>query len=151
MSEDLLQRLHDSLESMAPLASPEKLGSRFALGSGLELAIDSLRLHLSNPDEARSADQMVMVDLLTQIDSDDPERATLEVMGVGSAPIPGDEAGELAGAAVELVRQSREPGSLWRMWEERDDVALELLAWHCVARLRLATAGLAPPVKRLPV
>jgi hypothetical protein len=146
--DDLLQRIHDALETMGHLAGPEQVGSVFGAQSGLESAINSICSHLRNADEARAADQMLIVDLLTQVQAGDPQQVTLEVMGASGPPVPGSQALELAGAAVELIRQMQEPGSLWRMWEERDDVALEILAWHCVARLRLATAGHAPPVSR---
>ncbi len=54
----------------------------------------------------------------------------------------------LAGAAQTFLGQLEGPGNIWDLWNRRDDVAAEFLAWHSIARLRLATAGLMPPVER---
>jgi hypothetical protein len=146
--EDLHSRLYDCLDSLAPLAVSAQVGRPFAAGAGLETAIERVQAHLRNAEEVRSCDRMAIVELLAHLPGEEPARTALEVMGADTESDDGvvEAARELGGAAVELIRQFREPDKLWALWEERDDVALELFAWHCVARLRLATAGVMPAV-----
>lgn len=40
------------------------------------------------------------------------------------------------------------PASIWTMWRERGDVPIEMLCWHTVLRLRLATDGTFGPLER---
>lgn len=147
-----LFRLHDCLEALAPLAAPSRIGTSFGPGTGLEEAVEAIRMHLRSPGEARSCGRAMITELLTQVPGDDLELRTLEVMGATELRAGGATEGrqdlELAGAAMTLIGQSRAPGSLWKLWEERDDVVVELLAWHCVARLRLTTGGQTPPIAR---
>lgn len=151
---EFLPHLHDCLKALIPLATPDRIGTSFGPGSGLESAVQELRAHLRDASEARQCGRAMIVELLTQVPGDDPQARALEVMNVmdlrqGDGTV-GREDLELAGAALTLIDQFRDPGSLWKLWEERDDVVLEILAWHCVARLRLATAGYAPPLDRPP-
>lgn len=147
-----MSRLHDCLEALTPFAAPDNIGVPFGPGAGLEEAVQVIQTHLQSPSEARSCGRVMITELLTQVPGEDPELSTLTVMGVAELRDGGGAKGrqelELAGAAMVLIDQSREPGSLWKLWEERDDVAAKLLAWHCIARLRLAAQGLAPPVSR---
>ena len=143
MSEDPFASLRACLADIEEFGSADQVGRAFGPGDGLEEVSSRIRQHLPDIDSIRRFDWSLMLELLTQIPGSDPERRILEVMGV-----VGDEGAgvsspsrELAGAAVALIPQVHEPGSLLALWEERDDVATELFAWHCVARLRLAATG----------
>ena len=56
----------------------------------------------------------------------------------------------IGGAGRQLLAEWQGPGRTWELWTSRDDVAVEMLSWLSVARLRLATAGRMPELTRPP-
>jgi hypothetical protein len=143
-----LVRLHEFVNHLEATASPDELRQQFGPGAGLEDVVAKIESHFADIEQVRFCDRLVMVELLTQVPGDDPPATTLDLMGFPSSLPPdgsSDPMAQTAGAAIELIRQFNAPESLTELWESRGDVALEMFAWHCVARQRLATAGILPP------
>jgi hypothetical protein len=140
---EMEDRLRDFLVGIEPFASPATVGVRFGAGPELAEVIVVIKRHFAGIDEVRSTDHQLMVELLTGVPGDDPQGVLLEAMGIGGPDQPG---GDLAGAALALIGQLREPDSLWGLWERQEDVALEIFAWHIVARQRLTSAGIMKPI-----
>ena len=151
-----LQRLHDVIDGLRPIAGPDALGRPFGEGYGLEEAQQVVFSHLESPADTRECDGLVVVDLLVNTKDEQASRDVMAVMGATpevtqqhQLPIEARKAVEgLGGAAHTFLTQFEGPGNMWDLWSERDDVALEFLCWHTVARLRMATAGRMPPVER---
>jgi hypothetical protein len=140
-------RIAAFLADLAPYSSADEVGKPFGSEPELEEVIAMIMRHLSGIEEVRRWDRMLMVELLVAVPGDDPQQVLLDVMGIPDwSRSPNDKAKGLAGAALELIRQSRDPGNLWDLWEQREDIALEVFAWHCVARQRLTTAGKVPSI-----
>ncbi len=151
-----LQRLHDLIDDLRIFATPDRLGMPFGEGSGLEEAMQCVFHRLESPDDCRQCGSMVVVDLL--VESKDPQvaddamrlmGATDEALGAQQASGAVREAAKsLGGAACVLLSQWQGPGNIWDLWLNRDDVAAEMLCWHSIARLRLATSGRMDPLVR---
>jgi hypothetical protein len=153
-------RLHDLLTDLSAFAAPDKLGTPFGEGAGLELAMDRMFCRLNGVEDARQCARIMVTDLLVSgrddAAADDLLRAmgaTPEVARFGPPVKIAEDARQIGNAAVELIRQFEGPGSpgagnMWELWCERDDVVGEMLCWHAVARLRMATAGRMDPVTR---
>jgi hypothetical protein len=149
-----LQRLHDLVDDLRPLAGREALGRPFGEGHGLEQAMQAAFARLESADDARACGQLMAVDIIAST-SHVPE-SMLAVMGAtpeatARHQLPTDARAAiegLGGAACTLLTQFGGPGSVWDLWVRRDDVVVEMLCWHTVARLRQATAGQMPEVRR---
>jgi hypothetical protein len=147
-----LQRLHNLLDALRPFATPDRLRRPFGKGHGLDEAMQAVFQQLQSPEDARVCGDIMMVEMLVSARDDRVADDALEIMGAteeaamrhqtGSAP------NDIGVAAIALLQQHRGPGGMWDLWQRRDDVVVEMLCWHSIARLRLATAGLMDPVTR---
>jgi hypothetical protein len=153
-----LQRLHDLVDDLRPMASADALGRPFGAGYGLEEAVQAVFARLQSPEDARECGRIMAVELIINTHDDQLPQEIMDVMGAtpGAArrnglPVEARVTIEgLAGAAHTFLGQFDGDGSIWELWRNRDDVVSEFLCWHTVARLRLATAGRMPPVERPP-
>jgi hypothetical protein len=152
----LFTRLHNLLDALRPLATQEMLGHPFGEGVGLEAAMQALFQNLASPQDCRDCAQVVVVDLIVNTKDDRLFDETLAIMGATEGVATrfqlSDEVKSavvsIGGAALQLLTEWEGPGSSWELWQTRADVAAEMLCWHSVARLRLATAGRMPEVTR---
>jgi hypothetical protein len=145
-------RLHDLLGDLRAFATPAYFGRPFGEGHGLEEATRMVTSRLQDIDDVRECDGLMIVDLLTSAREENTDDLALQIMGATDQAVteyPGAEASRsLGGAAVVLLREFQSGGSIWDLWQSRDDVAMEMLCWHSIARLRLANAERMPPVER---
>jgi hypothetical protein len=147
-----MTRLHDLIDDLRPYATPASFGQPLGEGCGLEEAMQHVFQRLESPDDVRSCGHMVMVDLVAGAQDDQTADDTAEIMGLSqealmAGTIP-KAAASLGGAAMELLAQRGGPGNIWDLWCRRDDVAVEMLCWHSIARLRLGNAGKMDPLTR---
>lgn len=143
----LFRRVHDLTDALRPLATAEHLGRPFGERHGLEAATRLVDLHLDGIDDVRVCGKLAMVELITETEDDAADRIKA-VMGDADTDPSTASARDLGGAALTLLGQFEGPGSLWDLWLRRDDVPVEMLCWHTVARLRLATGGVMKPLVR---
>lgn len=152
-----LDRLHAVLDDLRPLATVGMIGQPFGDGSGLDRAKKVIFARLDSIQDVRECGGSMAVELIIDIHDDKTSEelnrvmgATEEAMRTFSAPRPVWEAAvQLTGGAKVFLEQfPGGPGNMWDLWQRDDDVAVEFLAWHSVARLRMATAGLMPEVTR---
>jgi hypothetical protein len=150
-----LSRLHDLIDDLRPMATPEMLGVPFGEGHGLEQAMEAMFRRLQSPEDSRRCGYTVAVDIVTNATEGVAEDMANVMGSTEDAALRHQLSTEgraavrsIGGAADELLGQLDGPGSMWDLWGERGDVAGEMLCWHTVARLRLATAGRMPPVTR---
>jgi hypothetical protein len=145
-------RMQRFCDALAPLTRADAVGTPFGEGHGLEFATSLAHESFVDVDDAREADTMVAADLIanmSRFDDDELDRVRgVSSMDAGAAtPPPADSVIALAGAAKTFLGQlGRDGSNIWELWKARDDVAVELLCWHAVARLRLATVGKLDPV-----
>ena len=152
----LFTRLHNLLDALRPLATQQTLGQPFGEGAGLEAAMQAVLQNLESPKDCRDCGQIMVVDIFANTEDDRLSDDMLAIMGGTEDAATrfqlGDEGKSavqsIAGAARQLLAEWDGPGSIWELWRTRDDVAAEMLCWHSVARLRLATAGRMPEVTR---
>jgi hypothetical protein len=148
-------RLQSFCDALAPLADADMVGQPFGEGFGLEYATELVSQHFLNSADAREADTILVMDILSatgkQIVPDDLD----DVMGSTEQafrhyelpPAQFKPVINLAGAAKSFLGEFEEDGaSMWELWKRRDDVAAEFLCWHAIARLRLATAQKLSPI-----
>jgi hypothetical protein len=151
-SDPRLTRLHDLLDDLRPYATPATFGQPLGEGCGLEEVMQHVFQRLDDPDDVRSCGHMVMVDLITEARDDQVAEDMAEIMGMTEKAIAAgagtSAAMDLGGAAIELLGQLGGPGNIWNLWSQRDDVAVEMLCWHSIARLRLGNAGKMEPLTR---
>ena len=153
---DRLQRLHDLIDDLRPMAGQEFLGRPFGEGCGLEEALQAVFARLESPQDSRHCDEMMALDLLSNTQDEHTVQALLEIMGATAEAVQRHQLSakarqaveSLGGAAHAFLGQFKGPGDMWQLWNERDDVPAEFLCWHTVARLRMATAGRMPLVER---
>jgi hypothetical protein len=146
---DRFRRLHDIVDALRPLAAPELLGTPFGTDRDLAEANPLVVAKVNSSSELHSFGHLVMMDMLTEVGKADldPARAA-DLMGAGSTDAAFANAQELGVAAQAILAEIMSGGSLRDLWERRDDVAIEFMLWHIIARLRLVTAGLLPPLER---
>jgi hypothetical protein len=147
-----MTRLHDLIDDLRLYATPPSFGRPLGEGCGLEEAVQHVFQRLEGPDDVRSCGHMVMVDLIAGTQDDQTADDTADIMGLSqealvAGTIP-KTAASLGGPAMELLAQLGGPGNIWDLWCRRDDVAVEMLCWHSIARLRLGNAGKMEPLTR---
>jgi hypothetical protein len=150
-----LGRLHTLLEALAPMATPERIGSPVGEGHGLEDAMQCVFRHLEGPSDARACGEILMVDLYAGPADAEDLRA---VMGAERGahlrfqltPAQSTASDQLASAAITLLGELNAPDRMRNLWSRNDEVAVEMLCWHAIARLRLATTGGMVPVPTPP-
>lgn len=138
------ERLHQFVDDLRPLAREELLGTPFAEGHGLEQAMARIPARLLGPDDVRACGRVMIVDLVVGARDEQAGSETIAIMGAAQD----GPARMIAEAAIQLLREFDEEGSMLDLWLRRDDVAAEMLCWHTIARLRMATAGRMEPVER---
>jgi hypothetical protein len=147
-----LGRLHDLIDDLRPFATPEFFRQPFGKGHGLDEAVQLVFRRLSSPEEARVCGEIMMVEMLVSARDDRIVEDALELMGATDEAVMRHQTGpapkDIGDAAIALLRQHGGPGSMWDLWQQRDDVVVEMLCWHSIARLRLANAGLMDAVAR---
>lgn len=152
-----LRRLHNMLDELRSFAGPESVGLPFGEGLGLEAAMKAALVHLDDPADARACGSMVALYIIVgNTKAEGIPEALGPVMGADDASAvrfdlsPNDRAKvqNLSAGAQEILGQSDGPGSMWDLGLQRDDVATEILCWHSIARLRLATTGRLPELRR---
>jgi hypothetical protein len=155
-AEECRARLLEFCDSLTPLTSREMIGEPIGSGHGLEQVVSLALQHFEGPESIRGAGMMVAADFLVAIDTVGPDDLNA-VMGFPSGPRQGITAQEaqaadsLAGAAVTFLGQFDDDGAnIWELWKNRDDVAVEILAWLTIARLRLVTVGKLVPAGENP-
>jgi hypothetical protein len=146
-----LGRLHALLEDLAPMAGPERIGSPLGEGHGLEDAMQCVFRHLEGPQDARACGEMLMADLYAGPADAEALRALMGAepdahLRFQLTPAQSTAADQLASAAITLLSELVAPDRMRDLWSRNDEVAVEMLCWHAIARLRLATTGGMGPV-----
>jgi len=146
------ERLGRFCASLAPFAS-SSIGQPFGPGLGLEQALALLREHFVSAADVRSADSIVVMDLLEATGEAFEVDELDSVMGLSAIERGepsrhlAESAGALSAAARLFLGQFDEDGAdLWELWKMREDVAFEFLCWHAVAHARLAAMGRLDPL-----
>jgi hypothetical protein len=150
------ERLHAFIDDLRPMADQGSLGRPFGEGWGLEEATQAAFRHFESPDDARENGLTIAVDIMGNTKDEQIADEMLAIMGATPNAMQqyqlSSDAREaihnLSGAAEGFLAQFEGPGNMWDLWKKRDDVAVEFLCWHTVARLRMATTGRMPPVER---
>ncbi len=151
--------LHGFLDGVSRFSDPDYIGKPFGEGSDLELAIGVLDSRFTSIDDVRWATRIMITDLVVgAADSglEDPSNDVLRAMGADSSTLANPDLNEtvrlavrnLAGAALVLIQEIDEAGGTRDLWAQNDEVAKEMACWFSVARLRMASGGLMPPVER---
>jgi hypothetical protein len=135
------------------LGSAEMVGRPFGPGQQLETAIYAATQRFPSVDEVRESSGAFAHAML--IGMFEKERYTPDqlrsVMGADEAgfqrsklsPAEFGEIADLAGAVFGFLQEfPDQEGPMFDLWNTRDDVSYELLAWQVVAEHRLAAAGL---------
>lgn len=147
-----LQVLIDAAESRGLAGA---VGQIFGQGHGLEALMDVVAGAFLDGDDVRQAGSMMALDILMASDDGVGPDQLDQVMGLDGAGSTRDVAGfkaavDLGGAAKVFLGQFNEPGeSIWELWKGDDEVAVEFLCWHTVARLRLSAARFMKPLTPL--
>jgi hypothetical protein len=151
-----LGRLHDFGDELAPMATRPMLGEPFGEDMGLDEAVDLLADHLASMQEMRRFGELMITELVMVLGDHQMARDTSAIMGATAEVARARRLTEdqeyavrgLGNAARMMLAQFITGGETYDEWLEDDDAAIVLLCWHMVARLRQATAGMAPPFTR---
>jgi hypothetical protein len=149
---DRIRRRWHLLNDLRPLGAPDQLYIPYGTDEHLKQAQGQIDARLNGMDEVRESVEMFAISLLKGAQRGLFTPADLiSVMGADqrhlshTALIASDaqRVSQLAGAASEFLHDFQE-GPMWDFFQQRDDVACEILTWIMIAVHRLGSAGLCP-------